>query len=72
MKFTIPEIHALYETILEKPLDIRNFTKRLLATGIITKLNETRAIGPHRAPFLYKFDKKEYQKGLKTGIDLAF
>jgi 8-oxo-dGTP diphosphatase len=71
-KFTIPEIHALYETILEKPLDIRNFTKRLMATGIITKLNETRAIGPHRAPFLYKFDKKEYQKGLKTGIDLAF
>ncbi len=71
-KFTIPEIHALYETILEKPLDVRNFTKRLMATGIITKLNETRAIGPHRAPFLYKFDKKEYQRGLKTGIDLAF
>jgi 8-oxo-dGTP diphosphatase len=71
-KFTIPEIHALYETILEKTLDVRNFTKRLMATGIITKLNETRDIGPHRAPFLYKFNRKEYQKGLKTGIDLAF
>jgi 8-oxo-dGTP diphosphatase len=71
-KFTLPEIHALYETILEKTLDIRNFAKRLNATGIVTKLDETRAIGPHRAPFLYKFNKKKYQKGLKTGIDLAF
>ena len=71
-KFTLPEIHALYETILEKSLDGRNFAKRLMAIGIISKLNETRYIGPHRAPFLYKFNKKEYQKGLKTGIDLAF
>src|ERR1700761_2590383 len=30
-KFTIPEIHALYETILGKPLDDRNLTKKLLA-----------------------------------------
>ena len=71
-KFTLPEIHALYATIIGKTLDYRNFSKRLMATGIVTKLNETRDIGPHRAPFLYKFNKKEYQKGLKTGIDLAF
>ena len=71
-KFTLPEIHALYETILEKSLDERNFAKRLMATGIITKLNETRHIGAHRSPFLYKFNKKEYEKGLKSGIELAF
>ena len=71
-KFTLPEIHALYEIILEKSLDDRNFAKRLMATGILTKLNETRHIGAHRSPFLYKFNKKEYQKGLKSGIELAF
>jgi 8-oxo-dGTP diphosphatase len=71
-KFTLPEIHALYETILGKKMDERNFAKRLMATGIITKLNETRHIGAHRSPFLYKFNKKEYNKGLKSGIDLAF
>ena len=31
-KFTLPEIHALYETILEKSLDERNFAKRLSNT----------------------------------------
>jgi len=71
-KFTLPEIHALYETILEKSLDLRNFAKRLMATGMVTKLSETRSIGAHRSPFLYRFNKKEYQKGLKSGIDLVF
>lgn len=71
-KFTLPEIHSLYETILGKSLDDRNFSKRLLATGIIIKLNETKKIGAHRSPFLYKFDKAKYEEGLKSGVELAF
>jgi ADP-ribose pyrophosphatase YjhB (NUDIX family) len=59
-KFTMPELHNLYETILGKALDERNFAKRLLAAGIIIKLDEKRKIGQHRSPFLYKFDKKKY------------
>jgi 8-oxo-dGTP diphosphatase len=70
-KFTLPEIRALYETILGNKLDDRNFSKKLLATGIIIKLNETRHIGPHRSPFLYKFDKVNYDEALKNGIVLA-
>jgi 8-oxo-dGTP diphosphatase len=71
-KFTLPEIHSLYETILDKSLDDRNFAKRLMATGIIIKLNETKKIGAHRSPFLYKFDKEKYDEGLKSGVALAF
>ena len=71
-KFTLPEIHALYETILGKALDDRNFTRRLLATGIVVKLKETRKIGPHRSPILYKFDKRKYDAGLREGDVLVF
>ena len=71
-KFTLPEIHALYETILGKTLDDRNFTRRLMATGIIIKLNETRKIGRHRSPILYKFDKEKYDAGLREGDVLVF
>ena len=71
-KFTLPEIHNLYETILNKSLDSRNFTRRLMATKIIKKLNETKSIGAHRSPFLYKFDKKQYETALKNGMFLAF
>jgi ADP-ribose pyrophosphatase YjhB (NUDIX family) len=70
-KFTLPEITSLYETILGKKLDDRNFSKKLLATGIIMKLNERKYIGPHRSPFLYVFDKINYEEALKNGMVLA-
>lgn len=70
-KFTLPEITSLYETILGKNLDDRNFSKKLQATGIIIKLNETRHIGPHRSPYLYKFNKVKYDEALKHGMVLA-
>jgi 8-oxo-dGTP diphosphatase len=70
-KFTLPEITSLYETILGKKLDDRNFSKKLMATGIIDKLNERRYIGPHRSPFLYVFNKAKYKEALKNGMVLA-
>lgn len=71
-KFTLPELRSLYETILAKPLDDRNFTKKMLLSGIITKLNEKRQISGHRPPFLYKFNKEKYEDGLKSGVELVF
>jgi hypothetical protein len=71
-KFTLPEIHDLYETILDKKLDRRNFPKKLITLGIIKKLKERRNIGPHRSPFLYRFDKRNYEKALREGLALSF
>ncbi|HEY4196278.1 MAG TPA: NUDIX domain-containing protein, partial [Mucilaginibacter sp.] len=56
-KFTLTEIHALYETLLDKKLDISNFPKKLITLGLLKKLNEKRSIGAHRSPHLYRFDK---------------
>jgi 8-oxo-dGTP diphosphatase len=71
-KFTLPEIHGLYETILNRKLDNRNFSKKLIATGIIKKLDEKRNIGAHRSPTLYVFNKKNYQKTLDEGLVITF
>jgi 8-oxo-dGTP diphosphatase len=62
-KFTLPEIHALYEAILGKQLDRRNFRKKMLALGVIRQLGERRKIGPHRSPFLYDFNLGNASKG---------
>lgn len=67
-KFTLPEIHSLYETILGKKLDSRNFAKKLVALGLIRKLEEQRFIGPHRSPYLYQFEKEAYENALKMGL----
>jgi hypothetical protein len=70
-KFTLSEIHSLYETLLGKKLDISNFPKKLIALGLLKKLSEKRSIGPHRAPHLYKFDKAAYERALKEGVVLS-
>ncbi len=67
-KFTMPELQKLYETILGKKLDRRNFQRRILSFGILKKLKETRKGGAHKAPFLYCFDLKKYRKALEEGL----
>lgn len=71
-KFTLPELQALYETILGKKLDQRNFTKKLVSLNLLRKLNEKKYIGGHRSPTLYKFNKRAYNQALKQEIELAF
>jgi 8-oxo-dGTP diphosphatase len=69
-KFTMPELQSLYETILDKKLDRRNFQKKVLSLGILQRQKETRKGGAHKAPFLYKFNNKTYQKAMKAGFPL--
>ncbi|MEK0422375.1 MAG: hypothetical protein RLZ95_285 [Bacteroidota bacterium] len=67
-KFTMPELQKLYETILGQQLDRRNFQRKMIGFGILNKLTETRKGGAHKAPFLYTFNDKKYQKALKEGL----
>jgi 8-oxo-dGTP diphosphatase len=54
-RFTMPELHRLHEALLGKPLDRRNFQKKMLEEGTLERLPERRTGGAHRAPFLYRF-----------------
>jgi 8-oxo-dGTP diphosphatase len=71
-KFTMPELQRLYETILNTSLDRRNFQKKMLALDIFEKLAERKTGGAHKAPFLYRFDKKKYEKAMKQGLKIGF
>jgi 8-oxo-dGTP diphosphatase len=56
-KFTLSELQRVYEIILQRPVDKRNFRKKILAQGRIRELNETRSDGAHRPARLYTFRK---------------
>lgn len=71
-KFTMPELLRLYETILGQELDRRNFQKRMLSLDILVKLNERKTGGAHKAPFLYRFDKKKYDRAMKQGLNQSW
>lgn len=68
LKFTMPELQKLYETILGKNLDRRNFQRKISSAGILKRLNETRKGVAHKAPYYYKFDLRKYKKALKAGM----
>lgn len=57
-KFTISELHKLYEAIYSKKIDIRNFHKKVAAMNHVVALNEKQKNVSHRAARYYKFEKK--------------
>lgn len=67
-KFTMPELQKLYETILDRKLDRRNFQRKIVGTGVLKRLDETKKGVAHKAPYYYKFDLRKYEKALKGGM----
>jgi 8-oxo-dGTP diphosphatase len=67
-EFTMPELQKLYETILDKKLDRRNFQRRMLGFGILNRSEQPRKGGAHKAPYLYSFDLENYKAALKEGF----
>lgn len=68
-KFTLRQLQHLYETILGRSLDKRNFRKKILSMGLLQELDEVEQGVPHRAARLYRFDKKSYQRLKREGFN---
>lgn len=66
-KFTISQLHRLYEAIYVKDIDIRNFHKKVAAMSYVIALEEKQLDVAHRAARFYKFDKIAYNRR-KTNI----
>ncbi len=69
-KFTLNEIHRLFQTILNAELDRRNFHKLITGYDFLVKLDEKRTGLANKSPYLYKFDFRKYEKALKDGISV--
>jgi len=67
-KFTMPELQKLYETILGRELDRRNFQRKILSYKIVKRLPERRTGVAYKAPYLYRFDLEVYDKALSEGL----
>ena len=68
-KFTLSRLQRLYETVLERPLDKRNFRKKILSMDLLLELDEIEQDVAHRAARLYSFDEKKYQRLAKKGFN---
>src|SRR5215467_6939618 len=55
-KFTIPQLHDLYEGIYSTTLDKRNFSRKVLSTRLLEKEKENSKKGA----FYFKLDRRRY------------
>jgi len=60
-KFTLTELREIYEAILEKKLDKKNFNKKIMSLGLLEKTKDVVARGAHRPAALYRFKSKKYK-----------
>lgn len=70
-RFTLSQLQHLYETILETPLDKRNFRKKVLGLGLLVDTGEREQGVPRRPARLYRFDKRKYRALEKRGFEFS-
>ena len=68
-KFTLRQLQSMYEIILDRELDKRNFRKKILGMGVLTELDEVETDVAHRAARLYRFNNAEYRRLTKQGFN---
>ncbi len=59
-KFTLSQLQKLYETVLDRNLDKRNFRKKILNMDLLIDIGEVEHNVSHRAAKLYQFDEAKY------------
>ena len=59
--FTLAELQAVYEAVLDRPLDTRNFRRDVLASGVVEPLGLVRSEGPGRPARLYRSAGGDFQ-----------
>ena len=68
-KFSLTQLQRMYEIILERSLDKRNFRKKVISLDILDELDEVEQDVAHRAARLYRFNERKYRQMAKDGIN---
>lgn len=66
-KFTMSELRIIYESILDKKLDRRNFQRKILSTGLVRKLDEVTKRFGVKSSVLFAFNEDRYKDLLQDG-----
>jgi 8-oxo-dGTP diphosphatase len=71
-KFTLSQLQRVYETVLGRTLDKRNFRRKMALLGILKPLEEWAQDGPSRPAQLYRFSPREFERLRDKGILFPF
>ncbi len=66
-KFTLVQLQDLYEAILQKNIDKRNFRKKILSMEILEKLDEKEKETSKKGAYYYSFNEDNYKRLKENG-----
>jgi 8-oxo-dGTP diphosphatase len=61
-KFTLRDLQMVYEAVLGKSVDNRNFRKKFLSSGVLSELDETTQGSSFRPARLYAFSERDFEQ----------
>lgn len=70
--FTMPQLQALYEAILEVHFDRRNFANKMLKLGVLEETGDRPANAARNVPVHYRFNADKYAEMKSKGFRLEF
>jgi hypothetical protein len=67
-KFTLVQLQDLYEAIHQRPIDKRNFRKKILSMNLLEKLDEKERETSRKGAWYYRFIRERYEKFRQMGF----
>ncbi|MDN3687368.1 NUDIX hydrolase [Cyclobacterium jeungdonense] len=69
-KFTLPQLQALYEGLFDTKIDKRNFTRKLLSSNILKKINEKDKSTSKKGAYFYTLNETIYKDNGQNMLNL--
>ena len=70
-RFTIPQLQSLYEGVYDTLFDNRNFTRKLMSTGLLVKQKEKDKSSSKKGAYYYKLNKRKYKASQEAFLNLV-
>ena len=68
-RFTLRVLQNLYENVFEKEFDKRNFSRKVLADGLLVKTLLKEKTGSKKGAFFYRLDRSEYRAKFQSFLN---
>jgi ADP-ribose pyrophosphatase YjhB (NUDIX family) len=69
-KFTLPRLQSLYESVYETGFDKRNFSRKVLSTKLLVKLEDKDKAGSRKGAYYYKLNVKKYKANFQAFLNI--
>lgn len=69
-KFTLPQLQILFEEVNDTKIDTRNFSRKIISTGLLLRLEEKDKSSSKKGAYYFKLDKKKYQSNFQSILNL--